>query len=56
MPEYEFTATSRTGQKVNIITGADNDTITVYSDQELARRLAEAKQYPDLNVTYRRIS
>ena len=56
MPKYELTARIRTGQKVNLITGADHDTIAVYSDEELRERLAAAKADPrDLDVTYRRI-
>lgn len=54
-PKYILTARSRSGQKVNPITGADHDRIAVYDDADLKRRLAAAKNDPrDLDVTYRR--
>lgn len=57
MPTWEFTATSRTGQPVNPITKAPTDTITVYSQGDLDRRIAAAKTDPrHLVVTYRRIA
>jgi hypothetical protein len=57
MLTWEFTATSRTGQPVNPITKAPTDTITVYSQDELDRRIAAAQADPrQLTVTYRRIS
>lgn len=57
MPIWEFTATSRTGQPVNPITNAPTDTITVYSREELDRRIAAAAADPrQLAVTYRRIA
>lgn len=57
MPTWEFTATSRTGQPVNPITKAPTDTITVYSQADLDRRIAAAKTDPrQLDVTYRRIA
>ncbi|MGW2721406.1 hypothetical protein [Streptomyces sp. NPDC001492] len=47
-----FTATSRTGQPVNEITGAPSDSITVYDRADLDRRIAAAKNDPrDLIVT-----
>lgn len=47
-----FTATSRTGQPVNEITGAASDSITVYDRADLDRRIAAAKTDPrDLIVT-----
>ncbi|MET9484778.1 hypothetical protein [Streptomyces sp. NPDC006638] len=52
---YALTITSRSGKKVNIITGADHDTITVYGDDDLRRRLAVAADNPDFKVTYRLI-
>lgn len=56
-PRYELTATSRTGAKVNQITGGPTDTVTVYGDEDLQRRLAAAKTDPrDLAVTYRRLT
>lgn len=55
-PKYVFTATSRTGQKVNPVTGASTDSINVYDDADLKRRLAAAKSDPrDLDVTVQRI-
>jgi hypothetical protein len=54
-PKYILSARSRTGKKVNPITGADHDSIAVYDDADLKRRLAAAKTDPrDLEVTYRR--
>ncbi|MFJ1647987.1 hypothetical protein [Streptomyces sp. NPDC088258] len=53
-PKYILTARSRTGQKVNIITGADHDSIAVYNDADLQRRLDAAKNDPrDLEITVR---
>lgn len=47
-----FTATSRTGQPVNPITGAASDSIAVYDRADLDRRIAAAKNDPrDLIVT-----
>jgi hypothetical protein len=57
MPAWEFTAASRTGQPVNPITKASTDTITVYSQDDLDRRIAAAKTDPrQLTVTVRRIA
>lgn len=57
MPTWEFTATSRTGKPVNPITKAPTDTVTVYSQADLDRRIAAAKTDPrQLSVTYRRIA
>lgn len=57
MPTWGFTATSRTGQPVNPITKAPTDTIAVYSQEELDRRVAAARTDPrQLDVTYRRIA
>ncbi|MFI5985073.1 hypothetical protein ACIBEA_29930 [Streptomyces sp. NPDC051555] len=51
-----FTATSRTGQKVNIITGAPTDSIAVYDEHDLNRRIALAENDPrDLDVNVRLI-
>ncbi|MFD0074288.1 hypothetical protein ACFVIY_17825 [Streptomyces sp. NPDC127166] len=56
MPKWAFRATSRTGQKVNVITGAPTDEITVHSEDELNRRLAIAENDPrDLAVEIRRL-
>lgn len=53
--KYELTVISRTGQKVNQITGGPSDSITVYGDTDLKRRLKAAAKNPDLHITYRRI-
>jgi len=44
MPRWKITATSRTGDKVNQITGAPTDSKTAYSKREVddARRAAAA--------------
>lgn len=57
MPKWALTATSRTGQKVNTITGASSDSVNVYSQADLARRLEAAKTDPrDLDVKVERLS
>ena len=57
MPKWALTATSRTGQKVNQVTGSSSDTVTVYSQSDLDRRVEAAKTDPrDLDVTVRKIS
>jgi hypothetical protein len=56
MPKWEFTATSRTGHKVNPITGAPTDTITVYSQTELDQRIKAAKNDPrNLDIHIRKL-
>ena len=56
MPTWIFTATSRTGQPVDPITKAPTDSITVYSQAELDRRIAAARTDPrDLIVTVDRL-
>ncbi|MFF0139691.1 hypothetical protein ACFYRN_24960 [Streptomyces sp. NPDC005227] len=53
-PKWELTATSRSGQPVNIFTGAPTDTVAVYEQADLDRRLAAAEDDPrDLDVTVR---
>lgn len=57
MPKWSLTATSRTGQKVNIITGAPTDTVTVHDQADLDRRLKAAESDPrDLDVQVKRLS
>jgi len=57
MPKWALTATSRTGQKVNIITGAPTDTVTVHDQADLDRRLKAAESDPrDLDVHVKRLS
>lgn len=52
-----LTATSRTGKKVNIITGSPTDSAAIYDEAELNRRIALAKQDPrDLDIHVRAIS
>ncbi|MEW5658325.1 hypothetical protein ABGT92_23765 [Streptomyces cinereoruber] len=46
MPTWAFRATSRSGQPVNPITKAPTDEITVYSEDDLNRRLATAETDP----------
>lgn len=56
MPTWIFTATSRTGKPVNPITKAPTDSINVYDQDDLDRRVAAAKNDPrDLIVTVDRI-
>jgi hypothetical protein len=57
MPTWILTATSRSGQPVNPVTKAPTDSIAVYSQAELDRRLAAAKTDPrQLTVTVERIA
>lgn len=57
MPIWKFTATSRTGQPVNPITGAPTDTVTVYDQADLDRRNAAAEYDPrDLVVEVREVA
>ncbi|WP_432138667.1 hypothetical protein [Streptomyces sp. bgisy154] len=54
MAKYVVTATSRTGQKVNAVTGGPSDQKAIYSDQELRDFKAAAAADPrDLDVTVR---
>ena len=54
MAKYVVTATSRTGQKVNLVTGAPSDQKAIYSEQELCEFKAAAAADPrDLDVTVR---
>lgn len=56
MPKWALTVTSRTGKKVNQITGGPSDTITAYSKADLDRRVAAAKADPrDLVVSVRKL-
>lgn len=57
MPTWTFTATSHTGQPVNPITGAPTDSVTVYDQADLDRRIAAAESDPrDLIVDVQRIN
>ncbi|MGW5049378.1 hypothetical protein [Streptomyces griseoluteus] len=54
MAKYVVTATSRTGQKVNAVTGGPSDQKAIYSDKELRDFKAAAASDPrDLDVTVR---
>lgn len=54
MAKYVLSARSRTGAKVNQVTGADHDSVAVYDDADLQRRLAAAVTDPrDLEITVR---
>ncbi|GHH54562.1 hypothetical protein [Streptomyces candidus] len=54
MAKYVVTATSRSGQKVNAITGAPSDEKAIHSDKELREFKAAAAADPrDLDVTVR---
>ena len=56
MAKWALTATSRTGDKVNQITGASSDTVTVYNRSDLNRRVEAAKTDPrNLDVTVEKI-
>ncbi|MFJ5645791.1 hypothetical protein [Streptomyces sp. NPDC093223] len=57
MAKYVLTATSRTGQKVNAITGGPTDSRAIYSDEELREVEAAAAADPrDLEVTVRTLN
>lgn len=55
MPKsWTLTATSRTGDKVNQITGSSTDSVAVYSKADLDQRIAAAQTDPrNLTVTVR---
>ncbi|MFF2383728.1 hypothetical protein [Streptomyces sp. NPDC058108] len=56
MTTWIFTATSRTGQPVDPITKASTDSVAVYSQADLDRRIEAAKNDPrDLIVDIERI-
>ena len=57
MPTWIFTATSRIGAKVDLVSGASSDSVAVYDKDDLDRRIAAAKTDPrDLIVTVDRIA
>lgn len=57
MPTWILTATSRTGAKVNQITGEPSDSIAVYDQDDLDQRVAAAKTDPrQLHVDVRKIA
>lgn len=52
-----LTVTSRTGQKVNIVTGSSTDSAAIYDKDDLNRRIRAAKNDPrDLVINVRRIA
>ncbi|MFJ4988785.1 hypothetical protein ACIP9H_33915 [Streptomyces sp. NPDC088732] len=54
--KWALTAESRTGDRVNVITGEPKDTVTVYDEADLNRRVAAAETDPrNLDVTVREI-
>lgn len=54
MAKYVLEARSHDGKPVNAITGASSDSVAVYSDDDLARRLQAAQSDPrDLEITVR---
>ncbi|RPK32646.1 hypothetical protein EES39_38255 [Streptomyces sp. ADI92-24] len=54
MAKYVVTATSRTGQRVNAVTGSPSDQKAIYSAKELREFQAAAAADPrDLDVTVR---
>lgn len=56
MPTWIFTATSRIGAKVDPVAGGPSDSIAVYDQDDLDRRIAAAKSDPrDLIVTVERL-
>ncbi|MFE3577873.1 hypothetical protein [Streptomyces vinaceus] len=49
-----FTATSRKGEPVNPVTGAPTDSINVWTEEDLHRRIAVAKDDPrDIEISIR---
>lgn len=55
MPKWILSAKSRDGQKVNP-TGADHDSVAVYSEADLKRRLKAAENDPrHLDVDVRKV-
>jgi hypothetical protein len=56
-PEQEFpvllTGRSRSGRPVNPLTGEPHDTVAVWDQEDLDRRLAAAAEDPDMKVTTR---
>lgn len=55
MAKWILSAKSRTGAKVNPVTGADHDSVAVYDKADLDRRLKAAETDPrQLDVTVRK--
>lgn len=50
MPTYVLTVRSRSGKRLNGCTGSRNS-IAVYSEADLKKRLAAVKKHPDYHVT-----
>jgi hypothetical protein len=51
--QFLLTVRSRSGRRVNMITGAPEDTVMVHSREDLERRIRAAEQDPDLELSYR---
>lgn len=54
MAKYVLTVTSKSGKKVNQISGGPSDSVAVYSDADLKKRLKTSKKNPDLKVDVRK--
>lgn len=52
---YTVTVASKSGKKVDPVTGASTTTIGVYSKTDLKRRQTEAAQNPDITINARRV-
>jgi len=50
---FLLTVRSRSGRRVNAVTGAAEDTVMVHGREDLERRIRAAEQDPDLVVSYR---
>lgn len=50
---FLLTVRSRSGKRVNAVTGEPEDTIMVHGREDLERRLRAADSDPDLHVSYR---
>ncbi|MFE5368160.1 hypothetical protein [Streptomyces mirabilis] len=56
MPTWIFTATSRIGARVDLVSGAPFDSIAVYDEDDLNARIAAARTDPrDLIVDVERL-
>lgn len=50
---FLLTVRSRSGRRINAVTGAPEDTVMVHGREDLERRIRAAEQDPDLEVSYR---
>jgi len=51
--QFLLTVRSRSGKRVNAVTGAPEDTILVHGREDLERRIRAAERNPDLELSYR---